>query len=798
MTARLRPLLILVLAFLAACGGLLSPAPQSPVAPPSLGEVLQAGIARADITPPPGLSLFGHGPEGRVAVGTLLRLYCEAFVLTRGKESIALVPCDLGAISTELQRAVAARMIGAGLPLGADRLVMMATHTHAAPAHYFGARQYGGTFSSRAPGFDPVVLDFLADRIAAAVSKAYAARAPARVGWAFDREAGKGLVHNRSFTPFAANRELPPCLFERVCPSCMVATANASESACRKLQREYVRQHHDELKCPLIAPGDEGRGLADVATDPVLSVLRIDAVLPDGGSRPMGGFAVFGIHNTGIPNTNDVYHSDIFGYALRRAENELNPRIAAPPPGEVAAPHVLIGIATGLQGDTSPSVGYQSIAEARRLGYVLGERIARAFRSAENAMGDASIERAYRELALPGALAEEPNDFYTRNEPPACTGLAWDPVPGPQRSALCATPEIGTAAAGGAEDGPTRLRIFPQMIEGSVAKLAPGEAPCQGRKLPVRSPTGPFGSDGLDFPSMAPLSLVRIGRGLIAAAPFELTTVTGIRIRDRLELFLRQRHNDAIDGVIMVGLANNYLQYATTADEYNLQHYEGASTLYGPETARFLGNHFLCLADWLYGDHRDEACNLKQPFAVNTVHVVRSNPQEISRMPEDDVSPGKLLPLSPLPPRRATSDLWPNWTFHFRGVRPGKTSMRDHLKVRIVEKGSGRVLDDDTGTGIEVRYDETASDQQTWLARWTPRGAYCKETVYFVIGTTLPIVSSPFPLDCPENLTEVKDDPNLYLDQNQPVEPQMQMQMEMEQAPHVSPKPQRVKGPVSP
>ena len=800
MTARLRPLLVLVVAVLAACGGRLSPAPQSPVAPPSPGDSLKAGIARADITPPPGLSLFGHGPEGRVAVGTLLRLYCEAFVLTRGTESIALVPCDLGAISTELQRAVAARVIEAGLPFGADRLVMMATHTHAGPAHYFGARQYGGTFSSRAPGFDAAVLEFLADRIAAAVSKAYTARAPAKVGWAFDREAGRGLVHNRSFTAFAANGELPPCLFERICSSRMVAAANASESDCRKQQREYVKQHHDELKCAASPPGDDGRGLADVAADPVLSVLRIDAVLPGGGSRPMGGFAVFGVHNTGIANTNDVYHSDIFGYALRRAESELNPRVAAPPLNApaiarlAAPPRVMIGIAAGLQGDVSPSVGYQSIAETRRLGYMLGERIARAFRSAESAMGDASIERAYRELALPGALAEEANDFYTRNEPPACSGLAWDPHPGPEKSALCFAPEIGTAAAGGAEDGPTRLRIFPQMTEGSVARLAPGETPCQGRKLPVRSPTGVFGSDGLDFPSMAPLSLVRIGRGLIAAAPFELTTVTGTRIRDRLELFLRQKHNDAIDGVIMVGLANNYLQYAATADEYNLQHYEGASTLYGPETARFLGNHFLCLADWLYGDHRDEACNLKQPFAVNTVHVVRSNPEEISRMPDDDdASPGTLVPVPPLLPKDAVSDLWPNWTFRFRGVRPGEASLSELLRVRIVDKDSGRVIDDDTGTGLEVRYDETASDQQTWLARWTPRGAYCKGNVYFVVGTTHPIVSDPFKLLCSENLIEVKDEPNPCPDQGQPVQPQR-----LQQAPQGRSKLPVLPGPVSP
>ncbi|MFS8065819.1 MAG: neutral/alkaline non-lysosomal ceramidase N-terminal domain-containing protein, partial [Byssovorax sp.] len=387
-----------------------------------------------------------------------------------------------------------------------------------------------------------------------------------------------------------------------------------------------------------------------------------------------------------------------------------------------------------------------------------------------------SIERAYRELILPGALAEEPSDFYRDNEPPSCTGLGWSATPGPRSISLCSAPELGTAAAGGAEDGPTRLRIFPQMSEGAVASLTPGEKPCQGRKLPVRAPSGPFGNDGLDFPSIAPLSLVRIGRGLIAAAPFEMTTVAGTRIRDRLTLFLHKKSEGAIDGVVMVGLTNNYLQYATTSDEYDLQHYEGASTLYGPETARFLGNHFLCLADWLYGDHADKACNLHQPYAINTVHPVQSHPEEISRMPEGEGDPDEFVQLSDLVVRRTTIDLWPTWTVRFRGVRPGDASMRDHLTVHIVETGTGRLLDDDNGTGIEVRYDETANDQKTWLARWTPRAAYCKETVKFVIGSTTQIISKPFKLDCPENVTDVEDEPNLRLDQEQVADQQKQEQ----------------------
>src|SRR5262245_20832347 len=195
--------LLLSLASSLGCAATFSPTPVAPDG--NWGDILQAGVAQADITPPPGLSLFGHGPEGRVSVGVLLRLYCKAFVFTRGEEIIALVPCDLGAPSLELQRSIAQRLVHgpSPIPIGADRLLLMATHTHAGPAHYFGPRQYGGGFSSREPGFDPTVRDFLADRIATAVRVAYHKRVPARVGWISDE--ALGLTYNRSFTPFAAN-----------------------------------------------------------------------------------------------------------------------------------------------------------------------------------------------------------------------------------------------------------------------------------------------------------------------------------------------------------------------------------------------------------------------------------------------------------------------------------------------------------------------------------------------------------------------------------------------------------------
>lgn len=709
---------------LAGCSPLTTPAPLSPTSIDE-GPSLRAGIARADITPPPGLSLFGHGPEGRVSLGTLLRLYCEAFVFTKEREAIALVPCDIGAPSQELQREVADRVVKSGVPLGADRILLMATHTHAGPAHYFGAKQYSSTFSSRAPGFDPKVLAFLADRIAMAVRVAYKSRVKAKLSWRIDAMGGDGLVKNRSFEAFVRNETLPDCLKARVKPE-------------------------------VIAAGSVSAAVA--ATDKTLSVLRIDRVVDDAEgatrTRPMGAFVVFGIHNTAIPNTNDVYHSDIFGFAIRRVEAALKKHIEGAGDGSAAADSsFIVGIANGIEGDVSPTVGYRSVAEARRLGDELSRRIVRAF---ERDTPDVSkrceyfdiiegvddLARVYRELYLPGALAG-----YRQLSGPLPTRLP---------AYLCDAPEIGSAAAGGAEDGPTRFRIFPEMNEGARASFY---RRCQGRKLPVREPPGvAFADDGIDFPNTAPIELVRLGGVTIAAAPFEMTTVVGIRIRERLEQELGAERR-----VVIVGLTNSYLQYVTTAEEYDRQNYEGASTLYGPWTAEFLKNHFVCLARSLPGAlHPHRACEVPQDRAINKVYPLTYKPDAVSRMPDPVEHEEEHIELKDLAVKETSQDLWPAWVIQFPGLPPGNTALRERQRVRIIEDSTGEVRDDDTGMNIEVRYNLTAADRRTWIARWVPRlsadNALCNGSVHFEVESAGRMVSKSFLVKCDTNPMERASD----------------------------------------
>src|SRR5690606_32289324 len=114
----------------------------------------------------------------REAVGHRGRLRCRALLLEEAAGGrVALVACDLAAISAALHREVAARVERA-TGLGLERIVLSATHTHAGPAHYFADRNYTGALSSKVTGYDPRVTRFLATRIAGAIVDASARLVP--------------------------------------------------------------------------------------------------------------------------------------------------------------------------------------------------------------------------------------------------------------------------------------------------------------------------------------------------------------------------------------------------------------------------------------------------------------------------------------------------------------------------------------------------------------------------------------------------------------------------------------------
>src|SRR5205823_5283376 len=115
----------------------------------------------------------------------------------------------------------------------------------------------------------------------------------------------------------------------------------------------------------------------------------------------------------------------------------------------------------------------------------------------------------------------------------------------------------------------------------------------EGDRLPVTNAADPAQGDKVTavpemsgaVPQAVPLMAARIDDGLVVTIPGEMTVGMGSRVRTDV---LRAAAGSGVRFAVISGLANEYLQYFTTPEEYEAQHYEGGSTLYGKFSSVFL------------------------------------------------------------------------------------------------------------------------------------------------------------------------------------------------------------------
>ena len=139
------------------------------------GASFQAGVAKTDITPPPGLPLYGYTDRTQLSTGTLDPLYARVLVLQVGEKRLALVTLDLGRVFGEpsLSR-LRERLTKTS---GISFLFITASHTHSGP------NILDNYPSNRTPAWETAALD----KIARAVSEACEHLTDARLGTGYGR-----------------------------------------------------------------------------------------------------------------------------------------------------------------------------------------------------------------------------------------------------------------------------------------------------------------------------------------------------------------------------------------------------------------------------------------------------------------------------------------------------------------------------------------------------------------------------------------------------------------------------------
>lgn len=312
--------------------------------PSEKNTVLLAGVAKADITPRPGMPMTGYSANANYGDGFRTRIYSRVVYLkpVEGKP-VALVACDLLAGSELVHRRLA-ELVAKKTDLDLGGIVMTATHTHSGPGNYLGSNFYLLNAGNKG-GLDMQFFDFLTGQIASAIVEAYNARKPAKI--ATGTMEIYGFTRNRSIEAYRANKNADP------------------------------EKAKDRLK----------------AVNPVMHMLRVDLLDSASGKYiPAGAFTSFSIHGTTVPDSNHLYNADVFAYIERELEWHVKKKYN----------HEFVhAVANATHADNSPNVakGRQGFKESRRLGIGLGEKSIALFTSLETKLsGNAAVQSAIREV----------------------------------------------------------------------------------------------------------------------------------------------------------------------------------------------------------------------------------------------------------------------------------------------------------------------------------------------------------------------------------------------------------------
>lgn len=164
----------------------------------------------------------------------------------------------------------------------------------------------------------------------------------------------------------------------------------------------------------------------------------------------------------------------------------------------------------------------------------------------------------------------------------------------PNGSAVATCPAaLGYSFAAGTTDGPGAFD-FKQNNTGSpnanpIWSVVSGflHTPNEKQKSchwpkPILLDVGEIEKPYLWSPNIVDIQLLRVGQLIIIVSPGEATTMAGRRWKEALTSSASVLTDDPI--VVLGGPANSYTHYIATEEEYDIQRYEGASTLYGPHT----------------------------------------------------------------------------------------------------------------------------------------------------------------------------------------------------------------------
>ncbi|KAJ7066898.1 Neutral/alkaline nonlysosomal ceramidase [Mycena belliarum] len=524
------------------------------------------GLGIADITGPVvETNMMGYASLAQTDTGLHQRQRARAFIIGETDNTanrVVFINADIAMGDTGIRRAILAALAAKyGSLYTAQNFALSSTHQHSG---------VGGYLENLLPqltalGFVPQTYNAIVQGVVLAVDRAHASL-----------KTGTLSLGNTTVT--GGNRNRSPTAY----------LANPAEE--RAL---YVNEGDDQ--------------------DKIMSLLSF-------GTR--GFLSWFPVHGTSIYENNTLVSTDNKGMAAYLYEASIEPNAM---PGSQT---FVAGFAQANVGDTSPNIlgafcespgkpydgmpcqantstcgGTVQDCHGRGPGFTLdnlgfhsNEMIAQVQVDAAKSLMSSNLKPVTGSVRSVHVYLNMANHTFT--------------LPNGQTAQTCPA-AMGYSFAGGTTDGPGALDFIQgdnstsqnplwEIVKSFITPIpSAAQTACQAPK-PILLNTGYASFPYPWSPSTVDIQMFKVGNLVMIIVPGELTTMAGRRLRNavRAQLIASKIIDDSAY-VVVAGPANTYAHYITTREEYAVQRYEGASTIFGPRTLEAYIDKYTSLVPFL-------------------------------------------------------------------------------------------------------------------------------------------------------------------------------------------------------
>jgi len=590
--------------------------------------IYDIGTGIADVTDPAiGLKLQGMADPFQETLGVETRLYARAFIVVDYDSSnrVVIVSADIWTGTQPVKAEVIKRLKLSYGDLYLDENVLISgTHTHSGPGGYSGHKLY----DDNCGGFDNHNFECIVAGMVAAIRNAHENLAPGRI---------------------------------------YINTGTISET-CGKQRSKGAYDKN---------PLSERRNKPD--TDTEMLLLKFVA-LDRAGELPIGTINWYAIHPTDRGQANRLVSGDNKGEASRLFENTRRTDYSAKDTFVAAFANSNCGDVSGNVGSIIPpnvvtAMDGTDKANMKKRGKIQFDTARKLFDSAKEEL---SGRVGYRHTRITMSNILGVATF------PAALGLSF--AAGSSEDSI-PVPPTGVREGITVQNMTELENAAKNAVIGALA-IKFGITTNSGVFIRGHNPKPIVLAPGLLSPPIVPknlpIQILRIGNLVITAVPGELSTMAGRRLRQTV---LDELAGTGVDHLALATYANDYSQYITTKEEYSAQHYEGASTLFGPNTLTAYQQKFRGLARSLKNDTRVSpglapAARSSPELKRITIRNLSSVNKKVQFYKQDDPMIFGGISISEMdriaPARREVADFVPTGITEMK-VKIGGTRILEHV-----------------------------------------------------------------------------------------------------------------------